>query len=197
MFKKVLTPSIMRKQNMNIAIFRFQVSPVSNYIIPDPSDKIKTNALSIFQKSCYFKNDFKINQESYVKDVIERFTNSNIGCLAVTNSKDKIIGLVTERDYIHRVAFQNKKDTEVKVKEICTFAPEIIIAKKDDSLELCMEKIMLHDYRHLLVVDDCNNNVMGIISIKDLIRENNKYKNEIITRLSDFSIGKGGFYGSE
>jgi signal-transduction protein with cAMP-binding, CBS, and nucleotidyltransferase domain len=166
-----------------------KISTLTNKFIP--------NALSIFNKSCYYKIDFKINQESLVKDVVARFTNFNIGCLAVTDKNDKIIGLVTERDYIHKVAFMNKKDNEVKIKEICTFGPDIIIAKKDDSLETCMKKIMLHDYRHLLVFDDKKNEIIGMISAKDLMKENNMNKNEIITRLSDFNMGKGGFFGSE
>jgi CBS domain-containing protein len=160
-------------------------------------NKFTSNAISIFNKSCYYKVDFKINEESNVRDMVERFTNFNIGCLAVTNNKDKIIGLVTERDYIHKVAFMNKKDSEVKVKDICTFGPDIIIAKKDDSLEICMQKIMMHDYRHLLVIDENKNNIIGMISAKDLMKENNNNKNEIITRLSDFNMGKGGFFGSE
>jgi hypothetical protein len=36
-----------------------------------------------------------------------------------------------------------------------------------------------------------------MISIKDLIREIMKDKNETITRLTDFNLGKGGFFGSE
>jgi hypothetical protein len=38
---------------------------------------------------------------------------------------------------------------------------------------------------------------VGMISIKDLIKEILKDKDEAITRLSDFKVGKGGFFGSE
>jgi CBS domain containing-hemolysin-like protein len=47
------------------------------------------------------------------------------------------------------------------------------------------------------VIDDTNKEFIGMISIKDLIKEIMKDKNDIITRLSDFKIGKGGFFGSE
>jgi len=160
-------------------------------------DLNQSTALSIFNKSCYHKIDFKINEESYVKDAVDRFALFNIGCLAVVNNNNKIIGLVTERDYIHKVSYANKKKDEVKVKDICSFSPEIIIAKKNDSLESCIQKIIMHDYRHLLIYDESKNNIIGMISIKDLMKENNTRKNEIITRLSDFNIGKGGFFGSE
>ena len=85
---------------------------------------------------------------------------------------------------------------EIKVKEICTYTP-IIIAKKDDSLETCMNKMMFKDIRHLLVVDDKNDEFIGMISIKDLIKEIMKKNHDVVTRLSDFKIGKGAYFGSE
>jgi CBS domain containing-hemolysin-like protein len=59
-----------------------------------------------------------------------------------------------------------------------------------------MQKMMFKDIRHLLILnqeEDC----VGMISIKDLIKEILKDKDEAITRLSDFKVGKGGFFGSE
>jgi len=55
---------------------------------------------------------------------------------------------------------------------------------------------MFKDIRHLLILnsrDDC----VGMISIKDLIKEILKDKDDVITRLSDFKVGKGAFFGSE
>jgi len=49
----------------------------------------------------------------------------------------------------------------------------------------------------LLVVDDKNEECIGMISIKDLIKEILKNKTETITRLSDFNIGRGAYFGSE
>jgi CBS domain containing-hemolysin-like protein len=60
-----------------------------------------------------------------------------------------------------------------------------------------MNKMMFKDIRHLLVVDDKNEEFIGMISIKDLIKEIIKKNDDIVTRLSDFKIGKGGYFGSE
>lgn len=157
---------------------------------------MKTSAVSVFEKSCYHKIDFKIHEDSDVKDAVNRFTAFNIGCLAVTNSENKVVGVCSERDFITKVAALNKDMTSTKVKDICTYAP-IIIAKKDDSLETCMSKMMFKDIRHLLVMDEKNNEFVGLISIKDLIKEIMKKNEDIITRLSDFKMGKGAFFGSE
>jgi CBS domain-containing protein len=158
---------------------------------------LKTSAASVFEKSCYHKVDFKINEESNVKEAVMRFSAFNIGCLAVTDKSDKVVGVCSERDYITKVAVMDKASKELKVKDICTYGQNIIIAKKDDSLEMGMNKMMYKDIRHLLVIDDNNNDFVGMISIKDLIKEIMKKNEDTINRLSDFKIGKGAFFGSE
>jgi hypothetical protein len=60
-----------------------------------------------------------------------------------------------------------------------------------------MNKMMFKDIRHLLVIDEKNEEFIGMISIKDLIKEIMNKNKDIITRLSDFKIGKGGYFGSE
>jgi CBS domain-containing protein len=56
---------------------------------------------------------------------------------------------------------------------------------------------MFKGIRHLLVVDDKNDKFVGMISLRDIIREVRKKDKDMITRLSDFSLGKGAFFGSE
>jgi CBS domain containing-hemolysin-like protein len=60
-----------------------------------------------------------------------------------------------------------------------------------------MSKMLFKDIRHLLVIDDKNEEFIGMISVKDLIKEIMKKNNDIITRLSDFKVGKGAYFGSE
>jgi predicted transcriptional regulator len=157
----------------------------------------QVSALNFFENSCYRKVDFKINEDSNVKDAVVRFAAFNIGCLAVTDKNNKVIGVCSERDYINKVAALDKDMDKLKVKDICSYGPTIIAANKTDTLDDCMNKMMFKDIRHLLVVDDKNPDFVGMISIKDLIKEVLKDKTDIITRLSDFKIGKGGFFGSE
>jgi|UniRef100_A0A6C0I030 CBS domain-containing protein len=156
------------------------------------------SALSVFKNSCYNKIDFKINEDNTANNAVKRFAAFNIGCLAVTDNHNNVIGVLSERDYINKISAVGKDDMSIKVKDICTYTPNIIIAKKNDSIEECMNKMLFKDIRHLLVIDDNNkNDVIGMISIKDLIKEVMKDKNDIITRLTDFKIGKGGYFGSE
>ena len=155
------------------------------------------SAMKVFQNSCYHKIDFKINENSTVKEALIRFTAFNIGCLAVTNNDNQVVGVCSERDFINKAAITEKDFYSIRIKDICTYGPKIIIAKTDDSLEACMSKMLFKDIRHLLVTDEKNDEFVGMISIKDLIKEIIKKNDDIVTRLSDFKGGKGAFFGSE
>jgi len=165
---------------------------------PFVSTASNISALSVFQNSCYNKIDFKIHENSNTREAVTRFTAFDVGCLAVVNDEGNVVGVCSERDYIKKVAAMGKKSTETKVKDICTYGPNLIVAHKNDSLQTCMNKMLLKDIRHLIITDEKDDNTcLGMISIKDLIKEIMKDNQERITRLSDFNLGKGAFFGSE
>lgn len=156
-----------------------------------------STASSVFKKSCYYKVDFKINEEQPLKEAITRFTVFNVGCLAVTDKNETLVGVLSQRDYINKVAALNKTYDNLKVKDICTYGNNVIVAKKDESLASCMNKMIFKNIHHLLIVDEKNPKFIGMISMKDVIKDIMKDKEEVITRLTDFNIGKGAFFGSE
>jgi hypothetical protein len=157
----------------------------------------RPTAIQLFERSCYYNIDFRIKEDSLCKEAVERFTAFNVGCLAVTNDTNKVVGVCSGRDYIHKIAALGKSSSEVKVKEIATYSPKLMVAKASDTLDTCMHKMLFKGIRHMVVVDDNSNECVGLISIKDVVREVFKDKNETITRLSDFRIGKGAYFGSE
>jgi CBS domain-containing protein len=107
-------------------------------------------------------------------------------------------GVLSERDYICKIALLGRTSKETKCKEICTVAGKIITAKSDESVETCMEKMMNHGIRHLPIVkQDGTNVVVGMVSIKDLVKTVVQEKEQAIKVLSDFALGKGGHFGSE
>lgn len=154
------------------------------------------SALRVFQNSCYQKVDFKINENSPVTTAVTSFAAFNIGCLAVTDDSNRVVGVCSERDYIKKVAAAGLNPVETKIRDICTYRP-IIVALESDSLQSCMNKMLVKDIRHLVLMDDKKEKCLGLISIKDLIKEIMKDSEESITRLSDFNLGKGAYFGSE
>jgi signal-transduction protein with cAMP-binding, CBS, and nucleotidyltransferase domain len=132
-------------------------------------DLLPVSALDIYKKSCYYNIDYKINEEADVKEAVTRFTAFNVSCLAVTNNKGDVVGICTGRDYINKVAAVDKQNVNVKIKDICTYSPKVLVAKVDDTLETCMTKMLFKNIRHLLIYDKTV--FIGLISIKDLISD--------------------------
>lgn len=152
------------------------------------------SAMAVYRNSCYSKIDFKINENCNVKEAINRYNAFNVGCLAVMSDSHNLVGVVAERDFISQVAAHDMNPIDVKVKDICTRS--LIVARATDSIHSCMNKMMVKNIRHLVIIDD-NANCIGMISIRDLIKEVNRDNQESIARLTDFNLGKGAYYGSE
>ena len=105
-------------------------------------------------------------------------------------------GIVSERDYVCKIALLGRTSKDTPIKEIATGSSKLVTAKTDDSVEECMEKMLSKDIRHLPVVD-ADKKVVGLISIKDLVKTVVKEKEHTIKVLSDFALGKGGHFGSD
>jgi len=153
-------------------------------------------ARAVFQSSCFKSIDYQISENATTKDLVSHLTAFNIGCLAVTDNDNKVIGTVTERDFIRKIASLDLNPADTYVRDICTRGNQLIVARDTDSVQTCLSKLLVTDKRHLLIMDD-KNECIGMISIKDLTRQVVKGNNETIARLSDFALGKGAFFGSE
>ncbi|KAG7353443.1 CBS domain containing protein [Nitzschia inconspicua] len=146
--------------------------------------------------SGYSKIDFTISEEAMVIDAVQKFAAFNIGCLVTTNSKGDLTGIISERDYISKIALLGRTSKDTKVKEIATQSSKLVTVKPEDPVQMCMEKMLNSDIRHLPLVND-KGELRGMISIKDLVKTTIKEKEQTIKVLSDFALGKGGVYGSE
>ncbi|CAM9598885.1 unnamed protein product [Chrysoparadoxa australica] len=141
----------------------------------------------------FFQIDFKIGEESSVYEAIQRFAAYNIGALAVADSAGRVTGIVSERDYVCKVALLGRQSQNTKIKEVATMGPNVVMAKKSDTVQDCMKKMLSRDIRHLPIIDDDSGEVVGLLSIKDLIKEVAREKENLIHKISDFKLGKGGF----
>merc|ERR1712127_827168 len=105
-------------------------------------------------------------------------------------------GVISERDYISKIALLGRKSKETTVKEISTKSSNLLTASPHDSVDECMEKMLSKDIRHLPLLDD-DGKVIGMLSVKDLVKTMVQEKDETIKVLSDFALGKGGHFGGE
>ena len=127
---------------------------------------------------------FSISPDATVFEAIELMAEKNIGALLVT-SNDKLVGVISERDYTRKVALKGKSSRETKVSEI--ISSPIVSATPDHSLEECMRLMTSNRVRHLPVLD--GGRLVGIVSIGDLVNWTISAQDAAIEQLKSYIAG--------
>jgi CBS domain-containing protein len=123
----------------------------------------------------------KIEADASVLDAVKRMVEANIGSLVVTDG-DEIAGIVTERDYLRRVAHEGPADEQVAVREI--MSSPLIVVNPQTTIDECMAVMTDQRIRHVPVVD--KGEVVGIVSIGDVVKFKSKQQSFDIQYLTDY-----------
>jgi CBS domain-containing protein len=127
---------------------------------------------------------WSVAPETTVFEAIKLMAAKNVGALLVI-SGGLLVGIFTERDYTRKIALMGKTSRETKVRDI--FSSAVITVAPDDSIEDCMKLMTEHRVRHLPVVE--NENVLGIISIGDLVNWIISAQNATIDQMEQYIAG--------
>jgi CBS domain-containing protein len=106
-----------------------------------------------------------ISPEDTVYDALRLMARVDVGALLIMEN-DKLIGILSERDYARKVILFGKTSKETLVKEIMT--EKVISIHPLQTSQECMEIMTKNHIRHLPVVLD--ENVLGVISIGDVVK---------------------------
>lgn len=92
--------------------------------------------------------------------------NGDCGTVAVVDDDGKAVGIITDRDICMAVAFQHKLASEIKVRE--TMSRRLFTCHPESDIMSALKVMSFQKVRRLPVTDDTGQ-VLGIISIEDLI----------------------------
>jgi CBS domain-containing protein len=124
----------------------------------------------------------RIEAAATVFEAIQRMVEANVGSLLVFEG-DVLKGIVTERDYLRRVALEGRTERETTVGEIMT-AP-LVYVTPETSIEECMAVMTERRIRHLPVLSD-ETTVVGVVSIGDVVKFQSKEQSAHIRLLTDY-----------
>ena len=116
---------------------------------------------------------------------LEVMAENDVGALLVLDGK-RLAGVFSERDYARKVILQGKASKSTKVSEIMT--GKVVYVTLNRTVEECMAIMTEKHFRHLPVLDD-DHNVVGIVSIGDLIKEMISQQKFIIDQLENYITG--------
>ncbi|MBB4591976.1 CBS domain-containing protein [Xanthomonas cannabis] len=108
---------------------------------------------------------FAVAAEAAVIEAIRLMAEKGIGAVLVMDGQ-RLVGIVSERDYARKVVLRDRSSSTTSVAEI--MSTEVVTVSPSDSVERCMQLMTDGRFRHLPVVE--NGRVQGVVSIGDLVK---------------------------
>jgi signal-transduction protein with cAMP-binding, CBS, and nucleotidyltransferase domain len=116
-----------------------------------------------------------------VIDAVRQMVDANVGALLVTEG-GRIVGILTERDYLRRVALEGRSSSSTEVREIMT-APLIVVEPQtpvDETMALMTDRRI----RHLPVT--VGGEITGLVSIGDVVKFQSKQQTFQLQYLNEY-----------
>src|SRR5438132_5386157 len=126
-------------------------------------------------------NVFSIAPDATVFKAIEMMADKNVGALLVMKG-EKLVGIISERDYTRKVFIRGKSSKETRVDEI--MSKDVTTTKPQDGVDDCLRLMTEKHIRHLPVVD--GGKVIGVISIGDLVQQERSCQITTIAHLDSY-----------
>lgn len=108
---------------------------------------------------------WSVQPSDTVYRAIELMNEKGVGALPVVDG-EKLVGILSERDYARKVILKGRSSKETKVEDIMT--RDVICVDRQRNVEECMAVMTGKKIRHLPVLDE--GRMVGIVSIGDLVK---------------------------
>lgn len=106
---------------------------------------------------------YSISPDETIFEALKLMDEKEIGVLVVLDG-EKLVGIISDRDYARKVMHSEKNPQDTLVKEIMT--PQVVYTNLNEEEENCLSIMMEKRFRHMPVVDQ--DRVVGVISIGDV-----------------------------
>ena len=127
---------------------------------------------------------YAVSPTETVYESLQQMADKRIGALLVMDD-DKLLGIVTERDYARKVILEGKASRDIQVEEIMT--RKVLCVPPERTVDECMALMSDKRARHLPVVD--HKRVIGVVSIGDLVKVVISEQRFLIDQLQHYIAG--------
>lgn len=125
-----------------------------------------------------------ISPDATVYSALELMASKNVGALLVMEGK-QVVGIISERDYARKVILEGRSSLETAVQKI--MATKVLYITQDMSVEEGLALMSDKRCRHLPVLE--NKELIGLVSIGDLVNAHVAEKDFMINQLEHYILG--------
>jgi CBS domain-containing protein len=125
--------------------------------------------------------------DTLVYRALQILSEKEIGALLVME-EGELVGIVSERDYARKVILEGKSSKETYTKEI--MSTTLYVVTPENTVEECMALMTEKRVRHLPVIDRGTNEVLAVISIREVLESIICDQKVLIEHLSNHIMGK-------
>ena len=129
---------------------------------------------------------FSVPPSANVLEALKLMAKHNTGAVLVMDGGE-VQGILSERDCVRKLELEGKTAKNTQVKEIMT--AKVISIEADEDLEACMMLMIERNIRHLPVY--ANEKLLGLISVRDVLREVVEVQKSMIAELEHYITGGG------
>lgn len=146
---------------------------------------MKTVAQLLKTKAQQHQQVHTIAPGAMVLDALKLMAEKNVGALPVVED-GRVVGIVSERDYARKIVLQGRSSVGTPVSQIMS-SPVITVDTHKD-IDHCMNMMTDSHLRHLPVVE--NGELLGLLSIGDLVKEAIAEQAQLIKQLEQYIRGE-------
>lgn len=126
-----------------------------------------------------------ISPNQMVLEALMVMAEKNVGALPVLEN-GLVVGVISERDYARKLVLHGRSSVGTRVRDI--MSSPVVTVDSHQTVETCMGIMTDSHLRHLPVVE--NGQLLGLLSIGDLVKEAIAEQADLIRQLEQYIRGE-------